>query len=108
MADNYKFWASVSDRFFDDKLGVFLQGNMDRTDGGNQIANISPSFLGSSNNAYGQATYIPIGTNFEYDDDLVKTSGGSLILDYRLPNGKIVLQNTYAGNLLIKIIIRFK
>jgi hypothetical protein len=24
-ADNYKFWLSVSDRFFDDKLGVFLQ-----------------------------------------------------------------------------------
>ena len=27
VTDNYKFWASVSQRFFDDKLGVFLQGN---------------------------------------------------------------------------------
>ena len=101
VADNYKFWASVSNRFFDDKLGVFLQGNADRTDGGNQRAAITPTFLGTTpaGNAYGQATYITSGANFEYDVNLSKTSGGSLILDYRLPNGKIVFQNTYAGNL---------
>ncbi len=95
---NNKFWASVSDRFFDDKLGVFLQGNMDRSDGGNQIASITPTHLGTNVNTYGQWTYITNGANLEYDADVVKTSGGSLILDYRLPNGKIVLQNTYAGN----------
>jgi len=99
VADNYKFWASVSERFFDDKLGVFLQGNVDRTDGGNQLASITPTLTGTNNNEYGQATYITNGANFEYDANIVKTSGGSLILDYRLPNGKIVLQNTYAGNL---------
>ena len=99
VADNYKFWASISQRFFDDKLGVFLQGNMDRSDGGNQIARITPTLLGTSNNAYGQATYITTGANFEYDANIVTNSGGSLILDYRLPDGKIVFQNTYAGNL---------
>ena len=25
------------------KLGVFIQGNMDRTDGGNQVASINPA-----------------------------------------------------------------
>lgn len=99
VADNYKFWASVSQRFLDDKLGVFLQGNMDRSDGGNQRASITPAFLGTSNNEYGEATYITNGANFEYDANIVKNSGGSLILDYRLPDGKIVFQNTYAGNL---------
>ena len=49
VANNYKFWASVSQRFFDDKLGVFLQGNMDRSDGGNQIASITPAFLKAGN-----------------------------------------------------------
>ncbi|MCW8849913.1 MAG: carboxypeptidase-like regulatory domain-containing protein, partial [Melioribacteraceae bacterium] len=29
--NNYKFWASVSNRFFDDKFGVFLQANADRS-----------------------------------------------------------------------------
>jgi TonB-dependent receptor len=98
VTDNYKFWGSVSQRFFDDKLGVFLQGNMDRTDGGNQIASISPAFLGTSQNEYGQATYITTAATYQYAANIVKNSGGSLILDYRLPNGKIVLQNTYAGN----------
>lgn len=98
VADNYTFWASASKRFFDDKLGVFLQGNMDRTDGGNQVASITPTLLGTSNNAYGQATYITNGARFEYDANIGKNSGGSLILDYQLPKGKIVLQNTYAGN----------
>jgi TonB-dependent receptor len=99
VADNYKFWASVSERFFDDKLGVFLQGNMDRSDGGNQVASITPTLLGTNDNSYGNATYITTGANFEYDANIVKNSGGSLILDYRLPDGKIVFQNTYAGNL---------
>jgi len=97
VADNYKFWASVSDRFFDDQLGVFVQANMDRSDGGNQSAAMTPVILGTANINYGQGTYQPSGANFEYDDDLVKNSGGSLILDYRLPHGKVVLQNTYAG-----------
>ena len=30
------------------------------------------------------------------DADLVTNNGGSLILDYKLPNGKIVMQNTLA------------
>jgi TonB-dependent receptor len=98
VGDNYKFWASMSNRFFDDKLGVFLQGNMDRTDGGNQIASITPVLLGKGVTTYGEGTYQSNGANFEYDANIVENSGGSLILDYQLPNGKIVLQNTYAGN----------
>lgn len=99
VADNYKFWASVSQRFFDDQLGVFLQGNMDRSDGGNQVASIVPGIVPNSDSRYGEATYQTTNANFEYDADITKTSGGSLILDYRLPNGKIVFQNTYAGTL---------
>ena len=45
IGNNYKFWASVSNRFLDDKLGVFVQGNLDRSDGGNQRAAISPTLL---------------------------------------------------------------
>ena len=34
--------------------------------------------------------------NLEDDADLVTNNGGSIILDYKLPNGKIVMQNTLA------------
>jgi TonB-dependent receptor len=97
-SDNYKFWGSLSSRFFNDKLGIFLQGNMDRTDGGNQIASINPVQVGTGYYAYGQATYQTSSASFQYAANIVRNSGGSLILDYQLPNGKLVLQNTYAGN----------
>ncbi|MCB0753129.1 MAG: carboxypeptidase-like regulatory domain-containing protein, partial [Ignavibacteriae bacterium] len=96
--NNYKFWGSVSNRFFDNKLGVFLQANADRSDGGNQTASIGLTRDGSSNLAYGQSAYLTNSANFGYGRSIVDISGGSLILDYKLPNGKIVLQNTYAGN----------
>lgn len=97
-ANNYKFWASVSNRFFNDKLGVFIQGNVDRSDGGNQRAERGLAIDGSSNTTYGQAVYLTNRATFEYDRDIVKIGGASVILDYKLPDGKIVLQNTYAGN----------
>jgi len=99
VSDNYTFWSSVSNRFIGDKLGVFVQANMDRTDGGNQTANIGPTLIAESNVEFGEGTYKTNTANFGYGANLVKNSGGSLILDYRLPNGKIILQNTYAGNL---------
>jgi TonB-dependent receptor len=98
VGSNYKFWASMSNRFLDDKFGVFVQGNLDRFDGGDQRAAISPTLLTQGDRTFGQGTYYTTAAQFEYDANIVKNSGGSLILDYRLPNGKIVLQNTYAGN----------
>jgi TonB-dependent receptor len=98
VTDNYKFWLSVSDRFLDDKLGVFLQGNADRSDVGNQIANTGYSLLGKGNTSYGEGTYQLENVTMEEQNDWYINNGGSLILDYLLPNGKIVLQNMYAHN----------
>jgi TonB-dependent receptor len=94
---DYKFWMSVSDRFFDDKLGVFIQANSDRSDGGNQYASIAPSYDAIGGDVYGASVYKTNTSTMEYDRDIVNTKGGSIILDYTLPNGKIILQNTYAA-----------
>jgi TonB-dependent receptor len=96
--NTYKMWGSISDRFFDDQLGVFIQGNADRTDGGNQLANLTltgPDASGSQKR--GEGVYKTTAANFEFDRDIVDTRGGSIILDYKLPHGKIVMQNTYAA-----------
>ncbi|MGD8779040.1 MAG: TonB-dependent receptor [Ignavibacteria bacterium] len=98
--NNYKLWASVSNRFFDDKFGVFVQANIDHSDGGNQSASRGLVMDGSVNTSYGEAVYLTNSGTFQYDRDIVTVSGGSLILDYKLPNGKVVLQNTYAGNFI--------
>lgn len=94
---NYQGWASVSNRFADDKIGVFLQGNIRRFDGGGDFGNAIYERMGQgSDPGYGLATYGM--QQFEFGDDvrITEEMGGSLLLDYQLPNGKLVLQNTYA------------
>jgi TonB-dependent receptor len=90
--DNYRFWASASDRFLDDNLGVFIQGNIDRFDDGNDQT--TAGFAISQDRPYGEAPYRM--TNFTFSDqvNVTTTGGGSVILDYKLPNGSILLQNT--------------
>jgi TonB-dependent receptor len=95
--DNYKFWLSVSDRFFDNKLGVFLQGNADHSDVGDQVASASYGIF--QNLPYGQAPYEMNSFTFNSQINYSTNNGGSLILDYVLPHGKVVFQNTYAHNI---------
>ena len=73
--DNYKGWLSISDRFFDDKLGIFIQGNADQSDIGNQVG--SATFGGISNNgdewSYGQMNQF----NFSNQVNLISNNGDS-------------------------------
>lgn len=94
-SDNYKDWISVSDRFFDNKLGVFIQGNADQSDVGDSKGYASYGFVLDPNNGY----YNMNNYTYESDYDRYTNTGGTLILDYRLPHGKLVLQNSYANSL---------
>ena len=98
-ADNYQLWGSVSNRFFNNKLGAFLQVNARRVNGGGDIGSAGFGRLdryADENKVYGEAVYVM--NNFTYTDQVSITDekGGSLILDFKLPNTKIVLQNTIA------------
>jgi TonB-dependent receptor len=92
--DNYKFWGSASDRFLDDQLGVFLQANADRTNAGSDLT--SAGYAIYQNLPYGLAPYRM--NNFTFNDQVHITTnyGGSVLLDYRLPHGKILFQNALA------------
>ncbi|MEJ2629382.1 MAG: carboxypeptidase-like regulatory domain-containing protein, partial [bacterium] len=93
--DNYKLWTSISNRFLNDKLGVFLQGNADRQNRG--IDQTSARYvITDANINYGHAPYTMNGFNFIDEVNIITNYGGSLVLDYKLPAGKIVLQNTIA------------
>ena len=95
--DNYRFWGSASDRFLDNQLGVFIQGNADRANAGSDVSSAGYTINGN----------LPPGLspfrldNFTVNDQVHITTnyGGSVILDYRLPHGKIVLQNALAHTL---------
>jgi hypothetical protein len=95
--ENYQLWMSVSNRFLDERLGVFLQGNAYRQDSGPDIGNAVYERMGpGQDRQYGEATWGM--QQFEYMNEINVTEqyGGSLILDYVLPRGKLMLQNTYA------------
>jgi TonB-dependent receptor len=95
--DNYKFWLSMSDRFLDNKLGVFIQGNTDRLNDGNDQT--TAAYLISQDRPYGEAPYLMNTFTFNDQQNIISGSGGSLILDYQLPHGSIMLQNTISKGL---------
>ncbi len=94
---NYQAWASVSNRFLDDNLGVFLQGNARRFNGGGDASNAIWSREDPGGDpGYGLGSYAM--SEFEYRDEvsISEEYGGSILLDYDMPNGTLILQNTYA------------
>ncbi len=88
---NYTLVGSVGNRFFDDKLGIYLQGNIERKDrGSNQ--------LGAN---YYLLTHDINKVNPTKLDNLFLTNafrirkryGGTLTIDYNIPDGNIFLKN---------------
>jgi TonB-dependent receptor len=98
VSDNYKFWGSLSNRYFNNKLGVFVQGNTERKDAGLDQVNVG---WGRDENPdpYGLGTYRMNNTVLIDEENIITNTGGSVILDYLTPNGKFVLQNTFANTI---------
>ena len=88
---DYNFVGTASDRFFKDKLGVFAQATIDGKDMGSNrmsasyyIKNLNPNILNelSINGLY-------LTNDFSYR----KRYGGTLTLDYLIPDGKVYFKN---------------
>ncbi|HEY9166581.1 MAG TPA: carboxypeptidase-like regulatory domain-containing protein [Candidatus Kryptonia bacterium] len=88
--NDYKFVASIEKRFFDDRLGIFVQGIAQRQ-------NLTSNELGGSYyqpDKQDKPDSIVLGSlNLSFDPTLEQRYDGTLTLDYRLPNGKISLVN---------------
>ncbi len=95
--DNYKFWASVSNRFFNDKFGLFAQANIDRTNGGGDYTSGGFTIL-DDKAPFGQAAYKMDSFTFTDQEHIVSNVGGSIVFDYLFPEGKIIFQNSLSHN----------
>ena len=87
--------ALISNRFFDDKLGVMLSLNWDRKDRGRDLLNASYKSVGSSADAY---TILPVIINnvvLSHFETLNDRYGATLYSDYRLKNGKVFVQSFF-------------
>ena len=96
-ADNYRAWASVSNRFLGDRLGVFVQGNARRFNGGGDIATANWIPLAEADVTSGLRPYGINEYNLQDQISISEELGGSVLLDFRIPGGKIILQNAYSA-----------
>ncbi len=89
---DYNFVGSASNRFFENKLGIFTQLTVDQKNMGsnNMYARYDPQSnqeVGAKNSIY--LNGITLANTFVTR----KRLGGTLTLDYLLPNGKIYFKN---------------
>lgn len=83
---NYKGSLSLSNRFFDNTLGIIATANMQRADRSSDLQNVSYSFAST----IGNAALIKVG-NLNLADSKEKRDryGASLAMDYDIGNGNI-------------------
>jgi TonB-dependent receptor len=97
---NYKFSGSVSNRFFNERLGVIANFNHDNYDRSSDI--FSGDYRYSPTN---DATVVTATRLREVNVDRGR-SGGSLVFDYRIPLGKVTANTFYnrlSSNSLVRI-----
>jgi len=86
--NNYKYVGSIENRFMDDNLGVFAQLDFERK-------NLSSNNMGASydHKSESQIDYVTTGLSLSNVLRDRQRTNGALVLDYRIPDGKIKLTN---------------
>jgi TonB-dependent receptor len=92
---DYKVVASLENRFFDNQLGVFAEADVERKNltsnelGGSYFLN--NEILGAQNPVY----LSNLNLNDIFRDR--KRYGGTIVMDYRIPDGKVSLINLFSS-----------
>jgi TonB-dependent receptor len=86
--NNYKLVPSIERRFIDNRLGVFIQANLERR-------NLTSNEFGAvyTNKSADQINYITQSINLNYIYRDRQRNNGTLALDYKLPHANIRLTN---------------
>ena len=90
---NYRLTGLVSNRYFNEKLGIQASGYMDDF---NRNSDVLSAGYALNEEAVLEEGMIPIDLASATISDKVtdrKRTGGSLVLDYQLPNGSLLLNN---------------
>jgi TonB-dependent receptor len=90
---NYKFSALLSGRFLDDKLGIQLSGFADRFNRNSDEMSANYYTNSTTEIQNGLLTMYLKDANILQNTTDRKRAGGSLIIDYQLPFGSLMLNN---------------
>jgi TonB-dependent receptor len=89
---DYKFVLSGSNRFFDNKLGIFAQLDVENRNRSSYELNVNYTNFSSPLNP--DDVDVSISTLLLKDISRdINRYGGTIVMDYKLPNGKIKLSN---------------
>lgn len=92
---NYKFVATASDRLFNDRLGVIGTVNTDRYD--RSADKLGVGYIDQDVTTDSTSVEIPTIRDLDLREETVTRSrvGGSILLDYRLPGGRLTANTFY-------------
>lgn len=93
---NYRAVISGSDRFFEDKLGIYVLANMESYD--RNADNLSAGYNVVSSEIDPELGYPPVkvgNVSLNRHQETRNRYGANVILDYKLPNGAIQAINMY-------------
>ena len=88
---NYSFSGSINNRFYDNKLGVIANFNLDRFNRSADKFQGSYSQVGTGEDIEAQ----PSDISLRLEEVLRSRSGASLLLDYKIPSGKLTINSFY-------------
>ena len=94
---NYRTVASISQRFFQDNLGIYILGNAEKYD--RDADNMNANYRTASSIVDTATGYRPVRVNDVPLNRHIETRqrfGGNLIFDYKLPSGSIKSVNMFA------------
>ncbi len=89
--NNYMFIGSLSNRFFQNKLGIFVQGNIEKKDRGSNQMGASYYLLTHNLDKPNPVRLENLYLTNTFRDR--RRYGGSLTLDYNIPDGNVSLKN---------------
>ena len=93
---NYRGVASVSDRLFNDHLGIYVLGDAEQYDRSADNMNASYVTASSVPDTTGYRPVRVTGVTLNRHVETRKRYGGNVILDYKLPSGSIQSVNVFS------------
>lgn len=89
---SYRASVQASNRFFDNKIGIIAQINAERVDRTRE--RLSAGFGRDTRTEDNRGVFLQRGS-FQLHEILRERYGGNIVVDYKLPDGKIMLNTIY-------------
>jgi TonB-dependent receptor len=89
----YRGSLTLSQRFFDDKFGIMVTGNAERVQRGSDELRVGYEMLREKHADEEFAPLSASSVRFNYVTSVRERKGFTVLLDYQLPEGKILLNN---------------